>query len=378
MGPLYSDYINDEAIRNALRLPERDEPCPDEALFIRTHQAFELWFAQAIHEIDAVFEQLPEIPRTELSQRTADGAPFDADRWPQLAAAVDGPMRGLGEPGRHRTRSTVHVPAADLERFAATLSRVCTIVLTTNSFFPILRTMTPEQFLRFRHGLAPASGFGSVQFRELELLLGLREANETRLRPVAGRPAEGVLLEPTDETPPAEALMSFARTAPRASWPRLVRRFEQTSLRDVVYAILGAMDLDHETVDRFAACAAKDVARNLQGWLSGSGPLDAVVREVDDALSHHETIAAAMRIGREPATPEDRALLRFLEACLSLDRAFLEWRDLHVRFVESMIGARPGSGGGSANYLRGATERGSYYAKAIPCLWDARTFAQRE
>src|SRR5262245_66387787 len=39
----------------------------------------------------------------------------------------------------------------------------------------VLETMTPQDFLEFRHNLAPASGFQSVQFREIEFLSGLKE-----------------------------------------------------------------------------------------------------------------------------------------------------------------------------------------------------------
>jgi tryptophan 2,3-dioxygenase len=39
----------------------------------------------------------------------------------------------------------------------------------------ILETMTPQDFLDFRSTLAPASGFQSVQFRELEFLSGAKD-----------------------------------------------------------------------------------------------------------------------------------------------------------------------------------------------------------
>jgi tryptophan 2,3-dioxygenase len=39
----------------------------------------------------------------------------------------------------------------------------------------ILETMTPQDFLVFRDRLAPASGFQSVQFRELEFLSGAKD-----------------------------------------------------------------------------------------------------------------------------------------------------------------------------------------------------------
>ena len=39
----------------------------------------------------------------------------------------------------------------------------------------MLETMTPQDFLEFRQRLAPASGFQSVQFRELEFLSGAKD-----------------------------------------------------------------------------------------------------------------------------------------------------------------------------------------------------------
>ena len=41
----------------------------------------------------------------------------------------------------------------------------------------VLETMTPQDFLAFRQRLAPASGFQSVQFRELEFLSGAKDAS---------------------------------------------------------------------------------------------------------------------------------------------------------------------------------------------------------
>src|SRR5437660_8693525 len=39
----------------------------------------------------------------------------------------------------------------------------------------VLETMAPQDFLAFRSELAPASGFQSIQFREIELLSGLKD-----------------------------------------------------------------------------------------------------------------------------------------------------------------------------------------------------------
>jgi tryptophan 2,3-dioxygenase len=40
---------------------------------------------------------------------------------------------------------------------------------------PVLESMTPQDFLEFRMHLAPASGFQSVQFREIEFISGLKD-----------------------------------------------------------------------------------------------------------------------------------------------------------------------------------------------------------
>ena len=95
----YSDYINDRAMVEALRLPSIPKDVPsdrwpdtsawqagddwpdtdpwvhDEVLFIRTHQAFEVWFAQVIHEIGSVINDacralggMSVVPRVHLDQ----------------------------------------------------------------------------------------------------------------------------------------------------------------------------------------------------------------------------------------------------------------------------------------------------------------------
>jgi tryptophan 2,3-dioxygenase len=45
----------------------------------------------------------------------------------------------------------------------------------------VLETMSPQDFLEFRSNLEPASGFQSVQFREIEFLGGLKEERFVRM-----------------------------------------------------------------------------------------------------------------------------------------------------------------------------------------------------
>ena len=103
---------------------ESDPPAHDELLFITIHQVYELWFKQLLHEVEA-----------------ARDAMLDGRLWW----------------ARHL------------------LGRVVVIEGVLVHQIDVLETMTPQDFLEFRHRLAPASGFQSVQFRELEFISGHKD-----------------------------------------------------------------------------------------------------------------------------------------------------------------------------------------------------------
>src|SRR5919205_812628 len=96
----------------------------DELLFITVHQAYELWFKQILHELDAAIQFLEE------------------DRLPAATRAVN--------------------RIVDIEKLL--LQQI-----------HILESMTPISFLAFRDQLNPASGFQSMQFREIEFSSGLKD-----------------------------------------------------------------------------------------------------------------------------------------------------------------------------------------------------------
>jgi tryptophan 2,3-dioxygenase len=96
----------------------------DELLFIVIHQTYELWFKQILHEIDATIGWLGE------------GRIFRAN---------------------HSLRVIVSIEK----------------ILVTQ--IHILETMAPVGFLEFRDKLNPASGFQSMQFREIEFVSGAKD-----------------------------------------------------------------------------------------------------------------------------------------------------------------------------------------------------------
>ncbi len=126
----------------AQQVPEVSPPAHDELLFIIVHQAYELWFKQLLHELTAVRD-----------------------------AMLAGPGRdaGAAEHGGRQTWLARHL-----------LHRVHVIERLLVSQIDVLETMTPQDFLEFRAALAPASGFQSVQFRELEFLSGAKDPDFIR------------------------------------------------------------------------------------------------------------------------------------------------------------------------------------------------------
>jgi tryptophan 2,3-dioxygenase len=107
-----------------LQRPLADPPSHDEMLFIVVHQVFELWFRLLVHEIDKVFELL------------------DRD------------------------------DVIESERLIRRLTSIVRLFIPKLS---VLETMLPSDFIEFRDRLKPASGFQSIQFREIEFASGLKD-----------------------------------------------------------------------------------------------------------------------------------------------------------------------------------------------------------
>jgi tryptophan 2,3-dioxygenase len=106
------------------QVPVSEPPAHDELLFIVVHQVYELWFKLLLHEL--------------------------GDARDLMLAGED------------------YAPRLRLQR-AHAVERVLIEQVD------VLETMTPQDFLAFRASLAPASGFQSVQFREIEFLSGAKD-----------------------------------------------------------------------------------------------------------------------------------------------------------------------------------------------------------
>jgi tryptophan 2,3-dioxygenase len=206
----YGSYLRLPQLLDSQHL-ESDPPAHDELLFITIHQVYELWFKQLLHEVSAA--------RDAMLGGEAGGRLW----WAQHLMA------------------RVHV----IER-----------VLVQQ--VDVLETMTPQDFLEFRQRLAPASGFQSVQFRELEFLSGAKDpAYLTRFKGITAAERE-----------------------------RLDARLAEPTLWDAFLAVLRSFDLPAGTAEEVSA-SMRIVAHDRSRY--------AVVWALSEALLQHDELAASWR-----------------------------------------------------------------------------------
>ncbi len=230
----YESYLKLDRLLD-LQEPRSAPPEHDETLFIVIHQVYELWFKLLLHEFEKI---------------------------------------------------KVDFSANDLFSALAGFKRVRTVMKTLVGQLDILETMTPMSFSGFRDRLETASGFQSVQFRELEFLLGQKRA---------------------DMLPHFDAGSPARRT--------LERRLAERSLVDHFHDFLAARGVAIPEAVR-----ARDVT-------APNAPDEAIQ---DGILAIYES------------QPEVAILL---ESMTDFDEGLQEWRYRHVKMVERTIGNKTGTGG---------------------------------
>jgi tryptophan 2,3-dioxygenase len=162
----------------------------DELLFIVAHQAYELWFKVILFELEAARDRID-----------ADDVFFS----------------------RHY------------------LHRVYVIERLLVGQIDVLETMSPQDFLAFRSQLAPASGFQSVQFREIEFLSGLKQPQYVK-RVEATEEEKTRLQRRLDEPSLADAYRSLIE---RRGSPSLLDIFRDRERHGDLFDLAEAL-IDHD------------------------------------------------------------------------------------------------------------------------------------
>lgn len=194
----YGTYLK---VSELLSLQQGLSEAHDELLFIVAHQVYELWFKVVLDELEAARGRID-----------SDDIFF----------------------ARHHLRRVNVIERLLIEQIE------------------VLETMSPQDFVDFRSQLAPASGFQSVQFREIEFLSGLKEPKY--LTRIEGSPEEmGRLQRRLDEPSLADALHALIQ---RRGSPSLLDIFRDRERHGDLFDLCEAM-LDHD--EAFAHWRARHV-----------------------------------------------------------------------------------------------------------------------
>ena len=208
--PTYWDYLRLDEMLDLQGGVEGDETqlMPDELHFILVHQTMELWFKLVIRELRLARDHLaaPTLPE---------------DRVPYVVHH----LRRINE-----------------------ILRLCV------QQFQVVETLTPQDFLAFRDKLVPASGFQSFQLREIEILMGLEEAQRATLGKVQ---AMDYIKKLADKSP-----------AGARAWRHISTAREETTLRHALHDWLYRTPIqgstpedpnDEQAVDAFLEAGPKAV-----------------------------------------------------------------------------------------------------------------------
>jgi tryptophan 2,3-dioxygenase len=238
----YGDYLGLNQILNA---QHPLSPNHNEMLFIVQHQTSELWMKLMLHELHAVCE---------------------------------------------------HLRKDDLPPAFKMLARVARIMDQLVHAWDVLATMTPPEYTAIRPYLGASSGFQSHQYREIEFILGNKNANMLTVH----------------EHTPTHAVLDQALRAP--------------SLYDEAIRLLARNGLHIED------------ARLNADWTLPT-------------KANASVQLAWTEVYRD--TTRYWALYELAEKLVDLETAFRFWRFRHVTTVERIIGFKTGTGGtAGVSYLR--------------------------
>ena len=221
-GITYADYL---ALNQLLTAQKPLSDLHDEMLFIVIHQTKELWIKQMLHELDLAIGLVGE------------------DRFAPAYKAM------------------------------ARISRIQSVMTLS---WDVLATLTPVDYMAFRHVLGTSSGFQSFQFRELEYKFGIKDAR----------------------------FLEYHANNPEAH-ERLRAALESRSLRDASNAALerAGFDLGDRSEEALAS-AWLQVYRDADRWFDLYQLAEKLV-DIDDALAmwrYKHVLTVERIIGMKPGT----------------------------------------------------------------------------
>lgn len=295
----------------------------DETLFIIVHQAYELWFKQILHELSSVMEVFTK----------------DEVKDQQLTIVV------------HR------------------LKRVIKIQNLLNQQIEIMETMTPQDFLSFRNFLVPASGFQSIQFKVLEITLGLKSSyridfdKQSFYNRLTDEHRE--FLENLEQQPSLfEQVESWLERMPFLEFGAFnFWQIYKQATDEMLDQELNIIENNEMLSDKERAQQLKEhqVTRANFSAILDKEKFENVRQEGRFRLSQRATLSALF-ISMYRDEPIFNLPFQFITCLTEIDETLTLWRYKHMMMVQRMLGSKIGTGGSSGHdYLRKTTESNRIY-----------------
>ncbi len=257
----YGGYLKLDTLL-AAQQPLSNPPHHDEMLFIIQHQVAELWMKLVIHELREAIERL----------------------------RVD-----------------------DIDTTLKVLARVKQVQRQLFEQWAVLETLTPSEYMEFRPVLGASSGFQSLQYRELEFLLGNKNAD---------------MLKVFDHDPDAQATLRATLAEP-SLYDEFLRYLARRGHAVPAHLLERDVSQPHKRVAELAPVFKRIYENAKEFW------------------------------------PE----YHLCEQLVDIEESFQLWRFRHMKTVERIIGFKRGTGGSSGvAFLKKALE-----LTFFPELIDVRT-----
>lgn len=318
-GIYYSDYLQLEKILGAQELESAKvgSPAHDEMLFIITHQAYELWFKQIVFELESVIDVFDD-PQVEDKK---------------MATAI------------HR------------------LERIKQIQKVLIQQIDVIETMTPLDFLEFRDLLTPASGFQSIQFKQIEIMLGIKRKNRIKADKEFFHSrltkSDLKILDELEEKPSMLDLTD-----------RWLCRMPFLEFNDFDFwqeyskAVDRMLESDTEIIKNNGTLTDRETEFQLKGLeftrIRFQSLLDVKkfnkLRDEGEFRFSHNAMLAALFINLYRDEPMLYSPFRLLTLLADVDDLLTNWRQRHMVMVQRMLGSKIGTGGSSGHdYLNATT-----------------------
>jgi len=296
--------LKSQSMRSEEKLPKAIH---DEMLFIITHQAFELWFKQILHDMDSVKEILQD------------------------------------------------QKSADLLTIFNRVYRIKEILRLIKQQFSILETMAPLTFYKFRPFLGTASGFQSVQFRIMEICFGIKEDN--RIRHNNAHFSEALTEEERHQVLEHQQKKTLFETV--NDW--LERFYNEKGFKVAAKIEENIKKLKMSTKKKFEEEQNKKEKNKLEDKIKeledfakifSETNYNAKLEKGERRLTFSAMLGALVIITYKKESIFQTSFL-ILQELIEIDSIFIKFRYNHALMVQRMLGSQKGTGGSSGySYLR--------------------------